>query len=106
MEKCSKVNLFVRYFDWSARSLTQWIGEHESLTAIHSAVPSLCPKSIAHGKLSDSLDYFLLTEFIDMEAGGGGQNSGLSLAQKLAKLHSSPAPFLKGYPDQPLASLS
>jgi len=68
------------------------------LTAIHSTVPSLCPKSIAHGKLSDSSDYFLLTEFIDMEAVGDGQNSGLSLAQKLAKLHSSPAPVPRGLP--------
>ncbi len=33
-----------------------------------------------------------------MEAVGGGQNSGLSLAQKLAKLHSSPAPVPRGLP--------
>ncbi|KAI9695891.1 MAG: hypothetical protein M1836_006008 [Candelina mexicana] len=72
-------------------------GEHESLTAIHSAVPSLCPRPIAHGKLADSTDYFLLTEFIDMEATAGGHSSGLSLAQKLAQLHSSPPPIPKGF---------
>ena len=33
-----------------------------------------------------------------MEACGGGQISGLSLAQKLAKLHSSPAPVPQGLP--------
>ncbi|MCJ1357990.1 MAG: hypothetical protein MMC33_007988 [Icmadophila ericetorum] len=72
-------------------------GEHESLTAMHTAVPSLCPRSIAYGKLADSPNYFLLTEFIDMAAVGGGPNSGLSLAQKLAKLHTMPAPIPKGF---------
>ena len=33
-----------------------------------------------------------------MEAVGGSRNSGLSLAQKLAKLHSSPVPIPKGFP--------
>lgn len=67
------------------------------MTAIHSAVPSLCPKSIAHGKLSDSTDYFLLTEFIDMEAASdGSQIHGLSFAQKFAKLHGSHVLIPKG----------
>ena len=78
-------------------------GEHESLNAVHSTVPSLCPRSIAHGKLSDSPDSFLLTEFIDMEveASPNGFNnsqvSGLSLAQKLAQLHTAPVPVPKGF---------
>jgi len=67
------------------------------LTAIHNAVPSLCPQPIAHGKLIESADYFLLTEFIDMEAAAGGHSSGLSLAQKLAQLHGSPPPVPKGF---------
>ncbi|KAL8910946.1 MAG: hypothetical protein Q9171_003813 [Xanthocarpia ochracea] len=71
-------------------------GEFESLSAIHKAVPSLCPRPLAHGKLTDSSHYFLLTEFIDIEA-TGGQSTGLSLAQKLAKLHSSPVPTPKGF---------
>ncbi|KAL8860914.1 MAG: hypothetical protein Q9178_002669 [Gyalolechia marmorata] len=71
-------------------------GEFESLSAIHKAVPSLCPRPLAHGKLTDSSSYFLLTEFIDIEA-TGGQPTGLSLAQKLAKLHSSPVPTPKGF---------
>lgn len=80
-----------------AGSLTHLTGEHESLTAIHSAVPSLCPRSIAHGKLADSQDYFLITEFIDKHALGDGESSGLSLAQKLAKLASTPAPIPEGF---------
>lgn len=71
-------------------------GEYESLAALHAAVPSFCPRPIAHGKLADSADYFLLTEFIDIEALPGGQSSGLSLAQKLAQLHSTPTPIPHG----------
>ena len=47
---------------------------------------------------SDSPGYFLLTGFIDTEAvSDGSQSHGLSLAQKLAKLHSSPVPIPKGF---------
>lgn len=72
-------------------------GEYESLSAIHTAVPSLCPRPIAHGRLADSPNYFLVTEFIDMEATSGGQSSGLSLAQKLARMHSTAPPIPKGF---------
>ena len=72
-------------------------GEFESLSIIHTAVPSLCPRPIAHGKLANSADYFLVTDFIDMEATSGGQSSGLSLAQKLAQLHSTPPPIPRGF---------
>ncbi|KAI4194041.1 MAG: hypothetical protein LQ346_003773 [Caloplaca aetnensis] len=72
-------------------------GEYESLAALHAAVPSLCPQPLAHGKLHDSPGYFLLTTFIDIEALPGGQSSGMSLAQKIAQLHSSPAPVPAGF---------
>lgn len=72
-------------------------GEYESLAALHGAVPSLCPRPIGHGKLADSPDYFLLTEFIDIEASPDGQSSGLSLAQKLAQLHSTPTQIPTGF---------
>ncbi|EXJ93352.1 hypothetical protein A1O1_01744 [Capronia coronata CBS 617.96] len=77
-------------------------GEHCSLNAIHHAVPSLCPQSFAWGKL-DGGGFFLATEFLDL--GGGlsktrGQSStkgsGLSLAAKLAKLHTTSAPTPDG----------
>jgi protein-ribulosamine 3-kinase len=47
--------------------------------------------------------FFLATEFLDLSTrggGSGGQGSGTSLAQKLARLHSTPAPIPEGY-DRP-----
>lgn len=85
------------YFMKTGPDGAMFAGEYESLAAIHGAVPSLCPRPLAHGKLADSAEYFLLTDFIDMEAAPGGQSSGLSLAQKLAQLHSSQPPIPKGF---------
>ena len=78
-------------------------GEHTSLNAIHSAVLSLCPQSFAWGKLaSHPTSYFLATEFIDLSGSRSStsnrkSSSGMTLAQKLAKLHMAPAPILSGY---------
>ncbi|KIW79274.1 hypothetical protein Z517_05886 [Fonsecaea pedrosoi CBS 271.37] len=83
-------------------------GEHASLNAIHDAVPSLCPRSFAWGQLEKGGGYFLATEFLDLDGrfssrarhgggGGGGRGSGVSLAEKLAKLHTTPAPVPEGY---------
>lgn len=72
-------------------------GEHMSLNAIHSTVPTLCPKSYANGKLSDNTGAFLATDFLDLSSRSSVPGSGLSLAQKLAKLHSTPAPIPEGY---------
>jgi fructosamine-3-kinase len=78
-------------------------GEHASLNAIHDLVPSLCPKSFAHGELQNSTgSYFLVTDFLDLSgrllstasAKGG---SGMRLAQKLAKLHTTAAPVPDGF---------
>jgi protein-ribulosamine 3-kinase len=82
-------------------------GEHASLNAIHGVVPDLCPRSWGWGKL-DGDDgggggkggYFLATEFLELggsSRGGGGKGSGMSLAQKMGKLHSTPAPVPEGY---------
>ncbi|QSZ34134.1 hypothetical protein DSL72_005722 [Monilinia vaccinii-corymbosi] len=71
-------------------------GEHASLNAIHSIVPSLSPKSYAHGAL-DSGGFFLATDFVDLNPRDGSPGSGISLAKKLAKLHSTPAPVPAGY---------
>lgn len=68
-------------------------GEHASLNAINSAVPSLAPKSLAWGRL-EKAGYFLATEFLDMSTGSSSTSgSGMSLAQKLAKLHTTRVPF-------------
>lgn len=92
-------------------------GEHTSLNAIADAVPdiSLCPKSYGYGTLVETKKgteeiAFLVTEFLDMRSArstsrnteptaggaGGGAKNGLSLAAKLAKLHSTPAPIPPG----------
>ncbi|RVX72946.1 hypothetical protein B0A52_03299 [Exophiala mesophila] len=82
-------------------------GEHASLNAIHDAVPSLAPKALGWGEVSPAKGsrgtFFLATEFLELGGGigrsrakGSSGGSGLSLAQKLAKLHSSPAPIPQG----------
>ncbi|KAH8677482.1 fructosamine kinase [Xylariales sp. PMI_506] len=79
-----------------ASSEVMFKGEHASLNAIHSVVPNLCPRSYAHGPLRDTPDkFFMATDFLDLGRGGGGGvvGSGQSLAQKLAKLHTTPAPL-------------
>lgn len=82
---------------------TMFRGEHASLNAIHSVVPSLCPGSLAHGILEDSSPggAYLVTDFLDMNSHpstkSSDQDSGMSLAQKLAKLHSTPAPIPDGF---------
>ena len=76
-------------------------GEHASLNAIHNAVPTLCPKSFGHGKLEDSKGMsFLVTDYLDLSgrlSSRGSSRSGMTLAQKLAKLHTTPAPVPEGY---------
>ncbi|KAL8995739.1 MAG: hypothetical protein Q9169_004597 [Polycauliona sp. 2 TL-2023] len=72
-------------------------GEYESLVALQKAVPSICPQPLTHGPLQDSPGYFLITDFIDIETTPNGPVSGLSLAQKLAQLHSAAPPIPNGF---------
>lgn len=78
-------------------------GEHTSLNAIHNAVPTLCPQSFGHGKFAETPSkHFLVTHFLDLSSrlsssGSGGTST---LAQKIAKLHTTPAPTPQGY-DKP-----
>ncbi|EMC97753.1 hypothetical protein BAUCODRAFT_31752 [Baudoinia panamericana UAMH 10762] len=75
-------------------------GEDASLNAIHNAVPTLCPKSFGHGKFADTTGKsFLVTDYLDL-SGRGAPSVGMSMAEKLAKLHTTPAPTPKGY-DKP-----
>ena len=74
-------------------------GEHASLNALHT-VPSLCPASFAHGPLEDAVGgAFLVTDFLDMSgiSSGNENGSGMSLAAKLAKLHTTSAPIPTGF---------
>ena len=77
-------------------------GEHASLNAIHHTVPSLCPASIASGALEEShASWFLITDFLDLSTASSGsaadKGSGLSLAEKLAQLHMTPASTPEGF---------
>lgn len=64
-------------------------GEHESLNAIAGAVKGFCPRGEAWGEV-DGGRYFLATQFLEL--GGSRRGGESSLAQKLGKLHSTPAP--------------
>lgn len=76
-------------------------GEHASLNALHNAVPSLCPASYGWGRLSDSAgEFFLITDYLDLSSRlstSSGPSGGSSMAAKLAKLHTTPAPIPEGY---------
>lgn len=71
-------------------------GEHASLNAIHDTVPNFCPRSFAHGALSTPNKFFLATDFLDLGSSAPG-GSGLSFAEKLTRLHSTPAPIPDGH---------
>lgn len=66
-------------------------GEYESLNAIATSVPGFCPRALAWGPLEEGKgkSFYLATEFLDLGTGG---KTGASLAQRLGKLHSTPAP--------------
>lgn len=74
-------------------------GEHASLNAINDAVPNFCPRSHGNGPLASSPgSFFLATDFLDLRASSSAtRGSGLSLAQKLARLHTTPAPVPDGH---------
>lgn len=61
----------------------------------------MCPKAYAHGPLASGAGHFLLTDFLHLnptssvDSARGGSN--LTLAQKLAKLHSTPVPAPSGH---------
>lgn len=91
-----KVNYFVK-LGTGKDAEVMFRGEHASLNAIHNAVPNFCPASHGHGQLADSPGkYFLATDFLDLGA-SGTPGSGQSLAAKLAKLHTTPAPVPEGF---------
>jgi protein-ribulosamine 3-kinase len=61
-------------------------------------VPSLCPQSYGHGRFSSqSSTSFLVTDFLNLASRSAPKSSGPSLAAKLAKLHTTPAPMPDGH---------
>ena len=89
------------YFLKTARGGTagkMFVGEHASLSALHNAVPTICPASYGAGPMdSDDNHFFLVTEFLDLAGRHPGKDSGQSLTKKLAKLHTTPAPIPEGH---------
>ncbi|KAF2856454.1 Ketosamine-3-kinase [Plenodomus tracheiphilus IPT5] len=73
-------------------------GEHASLHALHSVVPSICPQSFGHGRFeSQPNTSFLVTDFLHLTSRAASKSkTAQSLAAKLAKLHSTPAPIPEG----------
>ncbi|RDA86445.1 hypothetical protein CP532_3585 [Ophiocordyceps camponoti-leonardi (nom. inval.)] len=73
--------------------------EHASLNAINDAVPGFCPRSHAHGALKSAPGrFFLVTDFVDFSSSAASSpGSRVSLAARLAKLHTTPAPVPAGY---------
>jgi fructosamine-3-kinase len=100
-EDGTKVQYFLKTGKGSSAT-TMFAGEHASLNAINSVVPSLCPQSFGHGEFADSPGTsYLVTQFLERSSGGRKSGGGPgSLAQKLGKLHTTPAPIPKGY-DRP-----
>jgi fructosamine-3-kinase len=58
-------------------------------------LPNFCPTPRAHGPLARGGGFFLVTDFLDLKS-SGPSGSGISLAEKLATLHLTPAPALDG----------
>ena len=86
----------VKYFYMKSGSNREMFeSEYLSLSALHTAVPTLAPRPLAWGKFADTDAYYLATEWIDVETrdGGTGPGTGLTLAQKVAKLHTAPVPL-------------
>ncbi|EEQ87438.2 fructosamine-3-kinase [Blastomyces dermatitidis ER-3] len=82
--------------------------EDASLKAIHAVVPTLCPQSFGWGAFSSPSSpptYFLVVEFLEPSSPRNGspdtshhqQEPRKSLAEKLAQLHTTPAPVPDGY---------
>ena len=89
-------------FSIKSRYLTPALGEHASLNAINSVVPSLCPHSYGHGCFSSQPSTsFLVTDFLNLTSRSAAKSNAPSLAAKLAKLHTTPAPMPDGY-DKPM----
>ncbi|KAI8937485.1 hypothetical protein NX059_005203 [Plenodomus lindquistii] len=78
-------------------------GEHASLRALHHVVPSICPQSFGHGRFeSQPKTSFLVTDFLHLTSRSAAKSkTAQSLAAKLAKLHTTPAPIPEGH-DKPM----
>ena len=81
--------------------VTHCLGERSSLNSINAVVPSLCPASLAYGRLVITQGCFMVTEFLDRNPVNPPPKGPLSFARKLATLHSTAAPISNDY-DKPM----
>eukprot|EP01057_Protomagalhaensia_wolfi_P001991 Protomagalhaensia_wolfi_Nauph_80__1990@NODE_2259_length_1147_cov_3_294224_g1764_i0_p1_GENE_NODE_2259_length_1147_cov_3_294224_g1764_i0NODE_2259_length_1147_cov_3_294224_g1764_i0_p1_ORF_typecomplete_len321_score63_15Fructosamin_kin/PF03881_14/6_7e79APH/PF01636_23/2_6e05_NODE_2259_length_1147_cov_3_294224_g1764_i04966 len=72
-------------------------GESHSLNQINQLVPTLCPRALAWGPLSESRGFFLATQFLHFSK-KSDRAYDIDLAKKLGLLHKTPAPTPNGFP--------
>jgi len=88
---------FVKTLNDGQAARDMFHGEFESLNAIADVVPGFCPRALAWGSLEedgDSKGFFLATQYLDLGSGRSRLSAGSSssLAARLGKLHTTPAP--------------
>lgn len=76
-----------------------YFGEYLGLKDMHNACPSSVPAPLAHGNLSDTKGCFLIMDYLEQDLSGNPSSTTnvVSLAQKFARLHSTPTPIPEGY---------
>ncbi|KAF3000472.1 hypothetical protein E8E14_000812 [Neopestalotiopsis sp. 37M] len=86
------------YYMKSGKDREMFESEYIALQRIHEAVPTLAPKPLAWGQFATSDRWYLVTEWVDVDAedAAPGSGTGLSLAQKVGKLHKTVAPIVPG----------
>ncbi|KAI1357725.1 fructosamine kinase [Xylaria arbuscula] len=93
----------IHYFVKSGPNKDMFASEHEALRELGETVSNLTPYSLGFGKYTNNDSrYFLLMEWLEMlgsNATTAEDSHALSLPQKLAKLHSTPARTPPGYRD-------
>lgn len=80
----------IRSYILKTRDGHDFVHEFESLSAIHKVTTSFCPRPLAHGKITESVEGYLLREFIHETIPDDTQvfrSVRSSFAQKLALLH-------------------
>ncbi|KAL1867896.1 hypothetical protein Daus18300_006171 [Diaporthe australafricana] len=99
----------VEYNDGSIRHIfckgygnaAMFSSEFFSLESMNDAMRLICPRPLFHGPMQDTDDFFLLTEFLETDPLVQRPGSGMSMASKLAIMHSQPVIMPKGY-DKPM----
>ncbi|RAL61744.1 hypothetical protein DID88_002810 [Monilinia fructigena] len=79
------------------KSDEMFTGEHASLNAIHSTVPLSLSQVLCSRYPEFRWIFSSRPIFLDLNPRDGNTGSGISLAKKLAKLHSTPVPIPEGY---------